>query len=546
MVQHLQIEKTQELALFANSSASQAGIKSFPGPSLIPPVQTETLAEACLEPIIGERWLDVYERALNPEDPMELRDLFIGRIEAELSAETLRPELARRWRASRRLRTINEAQVLNSKTTVRFVKELFNWFFRDDLYGLLRLDNNIILSSGSVNESVFGLPSILKDCIRYALDRDWYGYSDSRGREATREAIAAFENARVEGSPYTRENVAVTLGGTSAFNAIVDFIALSGKGTGSPALCATPSYPPLVESIARRFPISLVPLSCGEGQTDLTPLINALRPDTPLVLLQTVTNPTGTRVAEEDLKRLIEAASPSTLIVLDECHECLGPIQTMGRARANTNVVRVASLSKSLSAPGLKLGWIVADDHFIEEYYEYASTSYGSPPSIFYLLLEVMARFERWRLEGREAIGPIQLREFEATYGLTVESLQAAYLSYLGHRYQREQSLYARRDETVRRITEAGLGVVTPLYSLNVLMSAPASDDDYRYFRETLAATGVSLYPGILNFCFHGSWMRFSPCVAPEDFQEAFSRLEDYWSRRAEAHAGLLLSGQRA
>ena len=179
-----------------------------------------------------------------------------------------------------------------------------------------------------------------------------------------------------------------------AVSAVADFL-LSRSRNPQPVLCAMPNYPPLVEAISRRHPVQLVPLSCGAGATSVRPLIDAIRSDTPAVVLQTVTNPTGTFVAESDIAELIAAAGPETMFILDECHECVGPERLRGACRADPRVIRINSLSKSYSVPGLKIGWILASTAFIAEFYEYASTSYGGPPSFFYTLVEVAARLER-------------------------------------------------------------------------------------------------------------------------------------------------------
>ena len=118
----------------------------------------------------------------------------------------------------------------------------------------------IVLSSGSFDESVFGLPESLKACIRFPLERNWYGYSDSLGRGSAREALAALETARFAGaSSVDPSEIAVTLGGTAAVSAVVDFLVDHGASTPGRALCAVPNYPPLVATVARRLPVSMVP-----------------------------------------------------------------------------------------------------------------------------------------------------------------------------------------------------------------------------------------------------------------------------------------------
>jgi aspartate/methionine/tyrosine aminotransferase len=389
---------------------------------------------------------------------------------------------------------------------VRFVKELFNWFFRDDLYGELAGQRRLLLSSGSVDEEQWGLPEVLKECVRFALDRDWYGYSDSRGRVPARQAIAAYENALMERDVYDEDNVAITLGGTFTVSTLADF-AVTGRDVHAPALCAVPNYPPLVEAVARRCDVRLVPLPSTAGRTSLEPLIQALTPQTPLVLLQTAANPTGALVDEDELARLIEAASPATTIVLDECHEWLGPHRPRSTTRAARNVVRVSSLSKNWSAPGMKVGWMLADRDFIAEYYEHASTMFGGPPSFLYTVVEVLARMERWRVTGLSEAGAPEVAEFEPSYGLTADSLNRAYRNYVLERDTREDALSTLRAATCHRLGEVA-EVTAPAYSINAAITFRQWDDSYLCFRHLLRDTGVAVYPGILNFCFSGGVAR--------------------------------------
>lgn len=475
-----------------------------------------------------ERLADVVARASCPDDPIQLRDLWIGRVESALGAHSHRPELAQMWRGAARHRSVGAEEIFNSRAVIRFVKELFNWYFRDDLYGSLRPEAKVILSGGAVDEEMWGLPATLKDCIRYALDRDFYGYSDSRGRDPAREAIAAYENARLPGAPYTAGNVALTMGATFGISALADFVLLGAGSAGSPALCAIPNYPPLVESVARRAPTRLVPLPSHNGECSLASLIDALRPDTPLILLQTAANPTGAVVPEPWLERLVAKASPSTIIILDECHEWLGPAPRWSRCRAAPNVVRVSSLSKTWSIPGLKIGWILADSTFIDEYYEYASTTFGGPPSFFYTLVEVLARIERWMLTGVEEVTASECAEFEDTYGLTSARLQLAYRSYREERLARNAELLTLRNAVMARLHRPGLSVHPARYSINIAAEFDGYDDSYLCFRDVLRRTGVSVFPGILTFCLSGGVVRVTSARPWEDWAEALRRLDKF------------------
>ncbi|MFJ4963923.1 pyridoxal phosphate-dependent aminotransferase [Streptomyces sp. NPDC088729] len=487
--------------------------------------------DAVFLPHVDAAALDVFARARDPRDPFELRDLWLGRVEHALGADALRPGLAERWRSARPLRTVDAEEVLGSRATVRMVKELFNWFFRDDLYGALRERSDVILSGGSVSEEVWGLPGALKQCVRYALDRDWYGYSDSRGRAAARSAVAGYENARIEEGGYDESEVAITMGGTAAISSLADLI-LTGpygrpndSGSRPPVLCAIPNYPPLVETSARRHPVRLVPLPSSGGRVSLAPLIEAIRPDTPMVLLQTAGNPTGAAVAEDELAALIRAAAPSCVVVLDECHEWLGPERRRSAARRSPHVVRVSSLSKAWSAPGLKVGWILADRRLVDEYHEYASTAFGGPPSFFYTVVEVLARMERWMAEGLVEPGAAECAEFEAGYRLRPDGLRAAYRSYRLERRAREESLRVVRAAAVAGLEDLPARVVPPLYSINATVQFPSFDDSYLCFRRLLHDTGVSVFPGVLTFYLGGGPVRVTTSRPWDDLALAFSRL---------------------
>lgn len=480
--------------------------------------------EGVVLPDVGARLIDVYARAQNPDDPFELCDLFIGRAEAELPGSTPWPHLVERWQSSRALRQVSQDDVLRGAATPRFVKELFNFYFRDALYGQLRDERTLIMSSGAADEALFGLPPALRDCVVFALDQGWYGYSDSRGRVPTREAVAQYETARSPHSLYTADNITISMGGTFAMNSIADFV-LRGNPTGE-SLCLLPNYPPLVEAVARHSRVRLVPGASGGGRTDLEPLIQALAPDTPLVMLQTVTNPTGCAVDEEQLERLIKTADPRTVIVLDEAHECSGPEFPRTPARSAPNVVRLVSLSKSLRVPGLKVGWVVASPEFVAEYYEYASTSYGGPPSVFALLVEAAARFERWILEGVESPTAAHLQEFESHCGLALDSLARAYRDYVTQRDTQERAIEASRRWFEHALVEMGWQTVTPQYSSNICALPPAAGDSYRDFRRILSAAGVSVYPGVLNFLLDEAGVRFTAAQQPSKLLEVRTRLK--------------------
>ncbi len=463
-------------------------------------------------PAPDDYFVEVFERAQSPDDPIELRDLWLARVAERLGAGSGGGPAGVFWSGAPRRRTLDGDDVLTRRSTVRFIKELFNWYFRDDLYGRLRPRARYIMSGGTVREELWGLPEALKECLRYAVSRDWYGYSDSRGREAARAAVAEYENRRLGFEAYGPRNVALTLGGTHAISALADFI-LGGTPATAPSLVAIPNYPPLVESIARRGPTRLVPLETESGVYGVKPLIAAMEAATPLVMLQTVANPTGAVVHEESLTGLLESAGPATTVVLDECHEWLPQLGPGAASRVRSNVVRVTSLSKGWSVPGLKIGWILADESFVDEYYEYASTSFGGPPSIYFTLVEFLARMGSWEIAGVEAPDAAELDGLQADYRIQPDGLRQAYEHYRLERAERNADLAARRDHATRYLAAPGLRVHPPRQSINLTVELVDRQDSYVCFRELLDASGVSVYPGILNLCLSGAVARVTTAL---------------------------------
>lgn len=417
---------------------------------------------------------------------------------------------------------------LSDNEKIFFIKDLFNMYFRDHLYGVFRSQDNIILSSGSVDHAVYSAPEALKYFIDYALKKDWYGYSDSRGRIQSRYALAQYENTFFENAPYCTDNVCITMGATSTIASLFDFIAnhkSSRSNKRFSAICAIPSYPPLTKSMNRNFEIELVELEYLEDSISLDPIIERLNENTPAILIQTVINPSGKKVSENSLAELIRRASKKTLIILDECHECFGE-KNFCSERANSNVIRINSLSKEFLMPGIKLGWFMAKKSFIEEYYEYASSSYGSPASIFYLLMEGLAIFEMHRRKG------IRLdKKCFSEYDIPGEKLEDLYENYVQRTDENEKRIISNREFVVKKLQGAGFDVVVPSHSLNVLFAPPINKDSYFIFLDLLRNTGVSVYPGILSFIFSKPYVRISPNIRRDLLETSLNKIISYYEK---------------
>jgi aspartate/methionine/tyrosine aminotransferase len=468
---------------------------------------------------------DALNRVEVEHDFQAARDLYLGSVACELGGASAVESFANAYRRSRLRRDLKPQDVLCHPAVPRLVKSIFDFYFSRDLYGYWLDSSPLIMSSGSFRGDGFSLPSSLKRCISFAIERNWYGYSDSCGRRQTREALAAMVSATTPGgSEVDWRSIAVVLGGTAAISSIADYLAWSLPER-SRALCALPNYPPLVAAVDKRYDVEFAEMRLTDGEIDLSPVIAAVQRGYAFVMLQTVVNPWGKRIDEGQLVRLLDAAPSNCMIVLDECHDCFGTThaQSYSSNIFRSNVIRVNSLSKRWAVPGMKVGWIVADREFVKGFYDHASTTYGGPPSLFYLLLEMFARFEAAKISGRASMRD-QLNLFSADYEFTPDSLDIAYRDYLLSSAAFEEALYSRRIESIDALGAAGFRCISPDYSNNVAVIG-GSGSSYLTYSKLIGRIGVSVYPGIL--CMQGGpgHFRVSPCIPTSDLSEGLRRI---------------------
>lgn len=475
-----------------------------------------------------EFFLELFEKAEDPTNYFELRDLYIGRVEALQVKNKLRPQLAEFWNSKKKLRSITQDEVLSLPSTVGLIKELFNTFFRDDLYGTLRSKNNVILSSGTCDETLYGLPPTLKECLAFSLDKGWYGYSDSLGRESCREAIARLETFNIKNHVYGLENVALSLGGTAAISSLAAFLSGCNYNKNLQALCVTPHYPPLLKAISQYYPIKLVPIHLIDGRYSLDNVLSNVSSNTSLIFLQTVVNPTGISIDEMELAKLIEGVDSKVMIILDECHDCLGEHKPVSKHRSASNVIRIKSLSKDFSVPGFKLGWVLGNEGLMKKFYEFASSNYGGPQSFFYLLIEIIARMERWKLENIVDLTRQHLLEFEEHYGLSLSNLDKAYKHYKFSRFKRHNLVRGCIGKVTSIMKQNHIDFINPTNSINLTITPNKWHDSYHAFRDILYSTSISIYPGILTFILKGDMCRISPVIDNKLLDQSLVKLSKY------------------
>ena len=202
-----------------------------------------------------------------------------------------------------------------------------------------------------------------EDALEALLDLR-LGYTEARGTKALRETLASvYENT-------SAENILVTTGAIEAnyllFNTLLE--------PGDHVIAVYPAYQQLY-AVAEAIgcDVSRWELREDEGfRYNLDELRRLLRPDTKLIVVNTPHNPTGSLLTPEELDEIYAlAGGVGARLLCDEAYRWLDlpdqpkmapPIRNKGG-----HGISVGTMSKPFGLPGLRIGWIAADEELIQK-----------------------------------------------------------------------------------------------------------------------------------------------------------------------------------
>lgn len=211
-------------------------------------------------------------------------------------------------------------------------------------------------------------PLFIRQAAIESLESGETFYSQNLGRPYLREAIATYLSGLHE-RPVAAERVAAVGSGVSALM-IASQLVLS---PGDRVVAVTPLWPNVVEipkilgaNVAR------VPLTIANGKwsLDLDRLIEALAPDTRLLIVNSPNNPTGWTIEEAQVDALLAHCRKHGIWVLaDDVYERLvyEPGQRsapsfLRRYEEGDRIISSNSFSKAWSMTGWRMGWLVAPE----------------------------------------------------------------------------------------------------------------------------------------------------------------------------------------
>lgn len=407
---------------------------------------------------------------------------------------------------------------------VHVAKEKFNTFFRDDLYGQFDKQSNTILSRGAWNDDVVALPAIFTFCLQYTLSKHWVGYSDSLGHERVYPSLLKRFNYGIAGAKYTEKMFALTLGNTTTLGFVYRELAKQLPAD-TKVIMTKPFYPSIAKSITHSF--SSIDFIDGLETEEV--IIKDLKQSVvsdkkaKIIHLSNFIGVEGRIFSKSFWEDLLAFTEPKGVyVVIDEglwYKEILYPDSIV-----SSKVIRLVSPSKKYGIPGMKIGVMIAPETFIHDFYEQASTSYGGPASIFFLLLEMLFLFEYVYL-SKDHKAFSQLKH----YDISDSKIRELYENYTDC-LKKNELLYDTNRDYFENWLKRNRHFVHSAHLFNginfFIRFNTAYETMYAFFQALIEQRGVSVMPGICFGDIDDKYIRISVLEDHAEFKKGLQALE--------------------
>ncbi len=353
----------------------------------------------------------------------------------------------------------------------------------------------------SVGEPDFTAPEPVIAAATRALRDGRTGYTLAPGLPALRERIAA-HYAQAHGVSIDPARVFVTAGASGALT----LASLLLFNPGDEVLMPDPSYPCNKNFVAAAgAQARMLPAPATQRfQLTAREVEDAWTPQTAGVLLASPSNPTGTSIAPDELRRIVDAVrARGGVSIVDEIYLGLSYDSAFGQTAlaAGEDVITVNSFSKYFQMTGWRLGWLVV------------------PPAL-------VAPLER--MAGNLFICASSVAQNAALACFEPDTLQE---------YERRRAEFQRRrDRIVPGLEALGLRVpVHPDGAFYVYADCSAySADSWDFCFDVMRDTGVVLVPGKdFGTTEPQRYFRLSYANSMANLDEALARLRSYLERKA-------------
>jgi aspartate/methionine/tyrosine aminotransferase len=257
----------------------------------------------------------------------------------------------------------------------------------------------------NIGEPDFTAPPLVQEAAAKAIRDGATQYTQATGLESLRERISGWYGQRF-GVQVPARRIVITAGASAA----LQLACLALIDAGDEILMPDPSYP-----CNRHF------VSAADGRAVLVPTTAAERfqlsaakveghwgRKTRGVLLASPSNPTGTSIRPDELRRIHNYVSAKGgITLLDEIYLGLSYDEAFGRSglAIDDQVISINSFSKYFNMTGWRLGWIVVPEALVAVVERLAQNLFICPSAVAqYAALacfepDSLAEYERRRLE---------------------------------------------------------------------------------------------------------------------------------------------------
>ena len=214
----------------------------------------------------------------------------------------------------------------------------------------------------NIGEPDFTAPPVVQQAAQATIEHGQTQYTPALGLDALRQAISQWYAARF-GVQVPASRIVVTAGASAALQ--LACLALIDRG--DEILMPDPSYPCNRHFVsAAEGTAVLIPTTAAERfQLSADKVAQAWGPKTRGVLLASPSNPTGTSIHPDELRRIhavVQARGGITLI--DEIYLGLSFDATFGQTALamDDQIISINSFSKYFNMTGWRLGWMVVPE----------------------------------------------------------------------------------------------------------------------------------------------------------------------------------------
>lgn len=346
-----------------------------------------------------------------------------------------------------------------------------------------------------IGEPDFPTPEPVLAAARKAIADGGIFYTSALGISELREAIARHyrDCLDVDVAP---DRIVVTAGSSAALLLTVALLV----NRDDQILLADPGYP-CNRHFVRTLEGEAVGIAVGPGsnyQLDAALIAGAWGPRTRGALIASPSNPTGTTVPYEEMRRIASTVSArGGALIVDEIYLGLTyDAKPRSALTLSDDLFVISSFSKYFNMTGWRLGWLVAPEPCVRDIEKLAQNLYISPPT----------------LSQRAALACFRPE--------TLSILEA-----------RRREFQARRDFLVPALRNLGFDIpITPQGGFFVYADCSRFGmDSERFCVDALQATGVAFTPGI-DFGRHraDAHVRFSYTIELPKLREGVRRLADW------------------